>query len=78
MSIYNKIHSQIIFVNDYIDNQEYTPISNNNNNNLNEDSNIINGDMNLYDKNKIDKLQLSNMHSIIIHNHIKAGMINYL
>jgi hypothetical protein len=34
--------------------------------------------MNLYDKNTIDKLQLSNMHSIIIHNNIKTGIINYL
>ncbi len=69
MDIYNKINTQIVFVNDHI--SIYT---NNYGNNIDGDSN----DMNLYDKNIIDILQISKMDVIVIDNNIKKGIISYL
>ena len=69
MDIYNKINTQIVFVNDHI-----TIYTNNYGNNIDGDSN----DMNLYDKNIIDILQISKMDVIVIDNNIKKGIISYL
>ena len=69
MDIYNKINTQIVFVNDHI--AIYT---NKYGNNIDGDSN----DMNLYDRNIIDILQISKMDVIVIDNNIKKGIISYL
>ncbi len=69
MDIYNKINTQIVFVNDHI-----TIYTNNYGNNIDGDSN----DMNLYDKNIIDILQISKMDVIVIDNNIKKGIISYM
>lgn len=69
MDIYNKINTQIVFINDHI--AIYINIYGNN---IDGDSN----DMNLYDKNIIDILQISKMDVIIIDNNIKKGIISYM